>query len=65
MEGYLGQVCRSRSLVKSQGHEVKNRFNGHFNGMALGSIDAFIDGDAKETTKYDCIDMIWDVFHAY
>ena len=24
LEGYLGQVCRSMSKVKGQGHEVKN-----------------------------------------
>ncbi len=24
VKGHLGQVCRSRSLVKSQGHKVKN-----------------------------------------
>ncbi len=45
MEGYLGQVNRSRSLVKGQGHGIKQCALGH-------SID-FREPGKEETQEYN------------
>ncbi len=46
VEGYLGQVYRSRSHIKGQGHQVKKCFTGVFCLMELdGSMR--LDGDEE------------------
>ncbi len=50
MEGYLGQVCRSRSWVKCQGHEVKNVY---WEVSLTSESIVMMDLPKKKTREYD------------
>ncbi len=60
VEGYIGQVRRSRSKVKFP------RSKNLYMGISMELLLEIIDGDANDATEeYDCTDTAQGVFNAY